>query len=109
MKLRPIGDKVFIIPIAPEEKIGSIYLPPDARELPIKGHIVASGDKCIHDIPINSLVYYNPMSAVETTVEGTTLLVMQEENIMAYEKSVVVDSSDGSGEREMSPENPSLP
>ncbi len=45
MKVRPLGDKVFIEPIQEDEKTKSgIYLPDSAKEKPKQAKVLAVGD-----------------------------------------------------------------
>jgi len=49
---------------------------------------VATGSKCVEDIPAGARVFFDPIGAEEVTVDGTKLLVMLEENIKATEYNV---------------------
>lgn len=84
MKVRPVGDRVFVIPEPTPEKIGSIYIPDTVREESRRGVLVATGKDCEEDIKVGSVVGYNPMGTVDIDIEGTKMLVMREKNLDYY-------------------------
>ena len=44
MKIQPLADRVLIKPAEAEEKIGGIIIPDTAKEKPLKGEIIATGN-----------------------------------------------------------------
>ena len=43
MNIKPLGDRVLILPAPAEEKIGSFIIPDSAKEKPLHGKVVATG------------------------------------------------------------------
>ena len=44
MKVRPLADRVLVLPAQAEEKVGGIIIPDTAKEKPQRGKIVAVGE-----------------------------------------------------------------
>ena len=44
MKIRPLADRVLVLPAPAEEKVGGIIIPDTAKEKPLHGQIVATGN-----------------------------------------------------------------
>lgn len=93
MKLKPLGDRLIVKPIAEEETTASgIVLPDTAKEKPQKGQVVAvgdgkwdeDGDKRIPlDVAEGDEVLYSKYGGTEVTVEGDELLVLRESDVLA--------------------------
>ncbi len=92
MKLRPLGNRVLLIPEQAEEKTaGGIFLPDTAKEKPQKGSIVAvgagsvkdNGERAPMELKVGDNVLYGKYSGTEITYEGENYLIMQESDIMA--------------------------
>ena len=43
MKLKPLADRVLVLPAPAEEKVGGIIIPDTAKEKPQRGKVVAVG------------------------------------------------------------------
>lgn len=43
MNIRPLGDRVVVVRLPTEDKIGSIYVPDNAKEKPTRARVVAVG------------------------------------------------------------------
>ena len=43
MNIKPLADRVLVLPAPAEEKIGGIIIPDTAKEKPLHGKIVATG------------------------------------------------------------------
>ena len=43
MNIKPLADRVLVLPAPAEEKIGGIIIPDTAKEKPLHGTIVAAG------------------------------------------------------------------
>ena len=48
MNIKPLADRVLVVPAAAEEKVGGIIIPDTAKEKPLHGKIVA-------DMPVQNL------------------------------------------------------
>ena len=44
MKIKPLADRVLILPIEVEQKVGGIIIPDTAKEKPQRGKVVAVGN-----------------------------------------------------------------
>tara|TARA_Y100001960_G_C13994880_1_gene503905 strand:+ start:186 stop:470 length:285 start_codon:yes stop_codon:yes gene_type:complete len=92
MKLKPLSDRVVIMPQEAEEKTASgIILPDTAKEKPQLGKVVAvgkgkmsdSGNLIKMDVKVNDKVLYGKYSGTEISFEGDELLIMRESDILA--------------------------
>lgn len=96
MDIKPLGDRVVIKPLEPENKTkGGIVLPDTAKEKPQEGKVVAIGKGKVLDngtvqtpeVKVGDKVLYGKYSGNEiTTKEGEELLIMREEDILAIIK-----------------------
>ena len=92
MKIRPLHDRV-IVKRWEEEKTspGGIVIPDSAAEKPVKGEVVAVGNGKILengetrklDLKVGDRILFGKYSGTEVKVDGTDLLVMREDDIMA--------------------------
>ena len=92
MKIRPLHDRV-IVKRTEEEKTsaGGIVIPESAAEKPVKGEVVAVGNGKILengetrklDLKVGDKILFGKYSGTEVKVDGTDLLVMREDDIMA--------------------------
>ena len=44
MKIKPLADRVLVLPIEAEQKVGGIIIPDTAKEKPQRGKVVAVGN-----------------------------------------------------------------
>lgn len=95
MNLTPLYDRVIVKSQAPEEVTkGGIIIPDTAKEKPMQGTIVATGNgKLTEDGKITPLqvkvgdnVIYGKYSGTEITIEGEEYLMMRETDIFAIVK-----------------------
>ena len=91
MKLRPLHDRVCVEPIEQDEKTaGGIIIPDTAKEKPMQGKVIAVGDgartedgkKIPLDVKEGDTVLYGKWSGTEVSLEGDTVLIMRESDIM---------------------------
>ena len=92
MKLRPLHDRVIVKRLEEEKKsAGGILIPDSAAEEPSKGEVLAVGagkvldDGKIRpcDVKKGDIVLFGKYSGSEVKVDGTELVVMREDDIMA--------------------------
>ena len=92
MKLIPLGDKVVVRPMDPEEvTAGGIVLPDTAREKPREGRVLSIGDGMLlsdgsraqHQVSEGDRVIYSTYSGTEVTVNDESLLILNEDDVMA--------------------------
>jgi chaperonin GroES len=91
-KLRPLGDRVVLIPTAREEMTKSgIVLPDTAKEKPQEGSILAVGPGRIlddgtreaMDVKVGQKVLYGKYAGTEFKVDGDELLIVSQKDILA--------------------------
>jgi len=87
IKVKPLKDRVIIEPSAAEEKTaGGIIIPDTAKEKPQKGVVVAVGAGKKDEpmtVKVGDTVLYGKYSGTEITIEGSTYLIMKEDDIYA--------------------------
>ena len=91
MKFRPLHDRVVVEPLEEEEKTaGGIIIPDTAKEKPMQGKVLAVGPgsrgedgKLIAlDVKKGDKVLYGKWSGTEVKLDGKTMLIMRESDIM---------------------------
>ncbi len=91
MKFRPLHDRVAVEPMEQEEKsAGGVIIPDTAKEKPMQGKVVAVGDgakgddgkKIPLDVKEGDTVLYGKWAGTEISIEGQTILVMRESDVM---------------------------
>ena len=91
MKLKPIFDRVVIIPSEKENVTkGGIYLPTTSVERPQIGKVIAVGEGGTFDgnevemkVKVGDKVLYNRYSGVEIKIDGEGVIVLQQADIIA--------------------------
>lgn len=93
MKLRPLGDRVILSPLAKEEVTkGGILLPDTVdKERPEQGKVVAVGPGKLREdgariemsVKIGDVVMFKKYAPDEFKVDGETYLVLAESDLMA--------------------------
>ena len=92
MNLKPLGDRVIVKPMEPEEKTkGGIILPDTAQEKPQMGKIVAvgagkknnSGNVVAMEVKKGDKILYGKYSGTEIAIEADKYLIMNESDILA--------------------------
>jgi chaperonin GroES len=91
MKFKPLHDRVVVEPLEQEAKTtGGIIIPDTAKEKPMQGKVIAVGSGSRGDdgkvVPLdvkkNDTVLYGKWSGTEVKIDGKTLLIMRESDIM---------------------------
>ena len=92
MKLIPLGDKVVVRPSEAEEMTsGGIVLPDSAQEKQQQGRVLSVGDgrllkdggRTSLDVSEGDRVLYGKYAGTEVDVDGESLLIMGEGDILA--------------------------
>jgi chaperonin GroES len=92
LKLRPLGDRVWIEPIEREETTASgIILPETAKEKPQEGKVLAVGPGVRNeeghrqplDVNAGNRVLFAKYAGTELKQNGTKYLIMRESDILA--------------------------
>ena len=95
MALQPLGDRIVVKALEPEEKTKSgLVLPDTAKEKPQEGKVIAVGTgKLLDDGGIKSLeiksgdrVLYGKYSGTEVSLEGQDYLILREDDVLAIVK-----------------------
>ena len=86
MNIKPLADRVLVLPAQAEEKVGGIIIPDTAKEKPQHGTIVAAGNGTKDEEMIlkeGDEVLYGKYSGKELEVEGTKYLIMRQSDVLA--------------------------
>ena len=82
---KPLADRVLIEPSPAEQTTASgIIIPDSAKEKPLKGKVIATGNGKIDEpitVKVGDEVLYGQYSGTEIKLEGKTLLIMRESDI----------------------------
>ena len=86
MNIKPLGDRVLVLPAQAEEKVGSIIIPDTAKEKPLHGKVVATGNGTKDEemfLKEGDEVLYGKYSGTELEYEGTKYLMMRQSDVLA--------------------------
>ena len=86
MNIKPLADRVLVLPAQAEEKVGGIIIPDTAKEKPQHGTIVAAGNGTKDEEIIlkeGDEILYGKYSGTELEVEGTKYLIMRQSDVLA--------------------------
>ncbi|MFP6775558.1 MAG: co-chaperone GroES [PS1 clade bacterium] len=92
MNIRPLHDRVIVRRVEEEKTTASgLIIPDSATEKPSKGEIIAAGNgrpgdngKLVAlDVKVGDQVLFGQYAGTEIKVDGETLLVMREDDVVA--------------------------
>ena len=87
MNIKPLADRVLILPAPAEEKtIGGIIIPDTAKEKPLKGEVIAVGNGFLDEemvLKVGDTVMYGKYAGTELDVEGTKYLFLRQSDVLA--------------------------
>jgi len=85
MKVKPLDDRVLVLPLEQEEKVGSIIIPDTAKEKPMMGKVVAVGtDKELKElIKVNDKVIFGKYAGEEIKLDGERHLLISRSDVLA--------------------------
>ena len=87
MNIKPLADRVLILPAPAEEKTtGGIIIPDTAKEKPLKGEVIAVGNGTKDEemvLKVGDTVLYGKYAVTELEVEGTKYLIMRQSDVLA--------------------------
>ena len=87
MNIKPLADRVLILPAPAEEKtIGGIIIPDTAKEKPLKGEVVAVGNGTKDEemiLKVGDTVLYGKYAGTELEFEGKKYLMMRQSDVLA--------------------------
>ena len=87
MNIKPLADRVLILPAPAEEKtIGGIIIPDTAKEKPLQGEIVAVGNGTKDEemaLKVGDHVLYGKYAGTELEYQGVKYLIMRQSDVLA--------------------------
>jgi chaperonin GroES len=92
MKIVPIGENIVVKRLEAEDvTAGGIVLPDAAKEKPLQGRVLSLGDgrllpcgnHAAHQLSEGDRVLFDRYAGTEVRVNGDTLLIMREDEILA--------------------------
>ena len=87
MKIKPLADRVVVLPAPAEEKtIGGIIIPDSAKEKPLKGKVIAIGNGTKDEemvVKPDDTVLYGKYAGTEIELDGEKYLIMKQSDILA--------------------------
>lgn len=90
MNIKPLADRVLVLPAPAEEKtIGGIIIPDTAKEKPLQGKVVAVGEGKKDEpmvLKAGDTVLYGKYAGTEIEYEGEKYLVMRQSDVVAILK-----------------------
>ena len=82
MKIKPLADRVLVLPAPAEEKtIGGIIIPDSAKEKPLKGKVIAIGNGTKDEemvVQPDDTVLYGIYAGTEIELDGEKYLIMKQ-------------------------------
>lgn len=86
MNIKPLGDRVLVLPAQAEEKIGGLIIPDTAKEKPMRGKVIATGKGTKDEemtLKEGDEVLYGKYSGTELEFEGEKYLMMRQSDVLA--------------------------
>ena len=85
--IQPYGKRVLIRPIESEAKTSSGIVIPDSEvERPMKGTVVCTGESVPTTCAEGLIVYYPRFTGANVEVNGETLVIIEFEDLLGFEK-----------------------
>ena len=88
MNIKPLADRVLVLPAPAEEKtIGGIIIPDTAKEKPLQGKVGATGNGTKDEemvVKEGDTVLYGKYAGTEVEFDGTKYLIMRQSDILAF-------------------------
>ena len=87
MNVKPLSDRVLVLPNPAEEKTaGGLIIPDTAKEKPLAGKVVAVGpgtSEVKMEVKVGDQVLYGKYAGQEIQVDGVDYLIMKQNDILA--------------------------
>ncbi len=86
MTIKPLADRVLVLPAPAEEKVGGIIIPDTAKEKPQRGKVVAVGKGTKDEemiLKVGDEVLYGKYAGTELDSEGEKYLMMRQSDVLA--------------------------
>lgn len=94
MKIRPLGDRIFVKRVENnEETVGGIIIPDTAQEKPMEGTIVAvgpgnyeDGERVALHVREGDRIVFGKWSGDDVEIDGEEFVILTEDNIIGVLK-----------------------
>ena len=86
MNIKPLADRVLVLPAPAEEKVGGIIIPDTAKEKPLRGKVIAAGNGTKDEEMVlkeGDVVLYGKYAGTELEIEGEKYLIMRQSDVLA--------------------------
>lgn len=86
MNVKPLADRVLVLPAQAEEKVGGIIIPDTAKEKPQHGKVVATGNGTKDEEMVlkeGDEILYGKYSGTGLEFDGTKYLIMRQSDVLA--------------------------
>ena len=87
MNVKPLADRVLILPAPAETRTKSgLIIPDTAQEKPLKGEVVATGNGTKDEemiLKVGDTVLYGKYAGTELEIEGVKYLMMRQSDVLA--------------------------
>jgi chaperonin GroES len=87
MTIKPLSDRVLVLPNPAEEKTaGGLFIPDTAKEKPLVGKVVAVGPGTADvkmEVKEGDTVLYGKFAGTEFNIDGVDYLIMRQNDILA--------------------------
>ena len=86
MNIKPLADRVLVLPAPAEEKVGGIIIPDTAKEKPQRGKVIATGKGTKDDemlLKADDIILYGKYAGTEIEYEGEKYLMMRQSDVLA--------------------------
>ena len=87
MTIKPLSDRVLVLPNPAEEKTaGGLFIPDTAKEKPLMGKVVAVGPGTAEvkmEVKEGDTVLYGKFAGTELNIDGVDYLIMRQNDILA--------------------------
>jgi chaperonin GroES len=87
MNIKPLADRVLILPAPVEEKtIGGIIIPDSAKEKPLRGEVIAVGNGTKDEemiLKAGDQVLYGKYAGTELEIDSNKYLIMRQSDVLA--------------------------
>jgi chaperonin GroES len=94
INLRPLADRVVVEPLeAPNKTKGGLFLPDQAKDKPLIGHVLAvgpgryteKGDLVPMELKPGDRVHYTVFAGIHIELDGREYLLVKESDVIAVE------------------------
>ena len=87
MTVKPMADRILVLPEPAEEKTSTgLFIPDTAKEKPVKGEVVAVGNGTKDEdmvLKVGDKVLYGKYAGTELEADGKKYLIMRQSDVLA--------------------------